>query len=75
MTLALHHMCSSLWPGIASEGILYFKDLTAPAVFLQTLSTPLGTLGAIVPLCLVLLYTVSSELSAGGGLNERFLND
>eukprot|EP00983_Pelagomonas_calceolata_P021093 662013-Pelagomonas_calceolata.AAC.3 len=58
-------MCASVWPGLDSEGILYFKDLTNPPVFLETLSTPCGTAGAVLPLALVLLYarTLSSSLA------------
>lgn len=65
LTAALKYMCSSLWPGFVTGGTLYFKDLTAPAVYLQTLSTPLGTMGAVMPLSLVLLYISSIDLAAG----------
>ncbi|KXZ57013.1 hypothetical protein GPECTOR_1g915 [Gonium pectorale] len=66
LTLALRRMCDSLWPGLTGEGLLYFTDLTAPPVYLQTLSTPFGTAGAILPLGLVLLYVSAMDRSAGG---------
>lgn len=66
LTLALRRMCDSLWPGLTSEGALYFTDLTAPPVYLQTLSTPYGTAGAILPLGLMLLYASAVDRSRGG---------
>ncbi|KAG2433575.1 hypothetical protein HYH02_012691 [Chlamydomonas schloesseri] len=66
LTLALRRMCDSLWPGLTSEGALYFTDLTAPPVYLQTLSTPYGTAGAILPLALMLLYSSAVDRSKGG---------
>ncbi|KAF5842472.1 hypothetical protein DUNSADRAFT_7082 [Dunaliella salina] len=68
LTSSLNTMCASVWPGFDSEGILYFKDLTNPPVFLETLSTPYGSAGAVLPLALVLLYarTLSSSLAVRG---------
>ncbi|KAG2442265.1 hypothetical protein HXX76_002352 [Chlamydomonas incerta] len=66
LTLALRRMCDSLWPGLTSEGVLFFTDLTAPPVYLQTLSTPYGTAGAILPLALMLLYSSAVDRSRGG---------
>ncbi|PNH04291.1 hypothetical protein TSOC_009558 [Tetrabaena socialis] len=66
LTLALRRMSDSLWPGLTAEGLLYFTDLTAPPVYLHTLSTPFGTAGAILPLALVLLYVSAVDKSAGG---------
>ncbi|EFJ48647.1 hypothetical protein VOLCADRAFT_117564 [Volvox carteri f. nagariensis] len=66
LSLALRRMSDSLWPGFTGEGLLYFQDLTAPPVYLQTLSTPYGTAGAILPLALVLLYVSAADRSAGG---------
>ena len=66
LSVALGRMSSSLWPGLASEGALYFTDLTSPAVYLETLSTPFGTLGVVLPLALVLMYTSSVDLTAAG---------
>lgn len=68
LTLALRQMCDALWPGMASEGGLLFKDLTSPPVILQTLSTPFGTAGAILPLAIFFVYLSVLELSAGGEL-------
>ncbi|GAX79742.1 hypothetical protein CEUSTIGMA_g7183.t1 [Chlamydomonas eustigma] len=65
ITTSLSRMSSSMWPGFATEGLPGLTDLTSPALFLQTLSTPYGTLGAILPLGLVLLYTSSTDLTAG----------
>jgi len=59
-------MCTSVWPGLDSEGLLYFKDLTNPPVFLETLSTPYGTAGAVFPLGLVLLYSRALGSSLAG---------
>ncbi|GIL51732.1 hypothetical protein Vafri_7664 [Volvox africanus] len=66
LSLALRRMSDTLWPGFTAEGLLYFQDLTAPPVYLQTLSTPYGTAGAILPLAIVLLYVSAADRSAGG---------
>ncbi len=63
----MKRMSANLWPGLTSEGLpMLIPDLTAPPVYLQTLSTPYGTMGAVLPLVLVLLYSSSIEMSAGG---------
>ena len=59
-------MCASVWPGLESEGILYCTDLTNPPVFLETLSTPYGTAGAVLPLGVLLLYTRALQASVAG---------
>ncbi|GLI69238.1 hypothetical protein VaNZ11_013813 [Volvox africanus] len=66
LSLALRRMSDTLWPGFTAEGLLYFQDLTAPPVYLQTFSTPYGTAGAILPLAIVLLYVSAADRSAGG---------
>lgn len=35
LTSGLNAMCEAMWPGLASEGLLFFRDLTSPPVFLQ----------------------------------------
>ncbi|GIL86695.1 hypothetical protein Vretifemale_14945 [Volvox reticuliferus] len=66
LSLALRRMSDTLWPGFTAEGLMYFQDLTAPPMYLQTLSTPYGTAGAILPLAIVLLYVSAADRSAGG---------
>lgn len=65
-------MCASLWPGLVNEGPPFCQDLTAPPVYLQTLSTPCGTMGAVIPLGITLLYISSIDLSAGGEQEQTF---
>ncbi|GFR40737.1 hypothetical protein Agub_g1347 [Astrephomene gubernaculifera] len=67
LTSALQRMSDTMWPGLNTEGTLYFGDLTSPPVFLQTMSTPYGTAGAMIPLALVLLYVSAVDKSAGAG--------
>ncbi len=72
LTLALRRMSENLWPGLTSEGALYFPDLTAQPLYVATLSTPYGTAGAILPLALVLLYvSIADRAAAGGSLHIR----
>ncbi|KAG2498063.1 hypothetical protein HYH03_003824 [Edaphochlamys debaryana] len=65
LTQAMRRMSEGLWPGLVNEGALYFGDLTAPPVYLQTWSTPYGTAGAILPLALVLVYLSGTDRAAG----------
>jgi hypothetical protein len=65
-------MCEAVWPGMNNEGLMYFTDLTNPPVFWETLSTPYGTAGAVIPLALVLLYTRTLSSSLAGEPIELF---
>ncbi len=63
---ALGGMSAALWPGLATEGPVALRDLTSPPVFLGTLSTPFGTMGAVVPLVLLLTYVRGVDTSTAG---------
>ncbi len=60
-------MSDNLWPGLTSQGLPPFTDLTAPPLILSTLSTPFGTAGTLIPLGLALMYNSAVDRSAGGG--------
>ena len=61
---ALRHMSTNLWPGLASEGLMGLNDITLPPIsFSPALTAPHGTMGALIPLGLVLAYTKAAENS------------
>lgn len=71
LSVSLRQMCGTLWPGLPTEGILWFKDLTLPALELSPLACPLGVSGLLVPLGLFWLFLQSVEASPigeGGGV-------
>ena len=69
MTSALRHMSTNLWPGLAAEGLIGLTDLTQPPLTLApTLMAPHGTMGALIPLGLVLAYTNAAENSPASGI-------
>ena len=47
--LSVRGMAAAHWPGFETGGLLWFTDLTAPALRLAELSAPLGSLGAALP--------------------------
>ena len=39
---AIRRMCAAEWPGLADGGILWFCDLTLPALDVSTMTAPMG---------------------------------
>ena len=71
LTSALRHMSTALWPGLANEGLIGLTDLTQPPFSLSpNLSAPHGTLGALIPLGLVLAYTRAAESSSASDVRQ-----
>lgn len=69
-TSALRHMSTNLWPGLASEGLMGLNDLTQPPLtFSPTLSAPHGTMGALIPLGMVLAYTRAVDHSSASNVS------
>eukprot|EP00798_Chlamydomonas_sp_ICE-L_P002401 gene2401-8710_t len=68
LSLSLKQMSTNCWPGLTTEGPMFFVDLSSPPVYLQTLSTPFGSMGALMPLALVLIATTSADKSAATGV-------
>lgn len=66
LTGGLSVMSAALWPGLVDQGTLYFKDLTAPPLYPQHLSTPYGTMGTVLPLLGVLMHVRAVDNSAAG---------
>jgi len=66
LTMSLRRMSENLWPGLVDQGFLIFRDLTPPPLYLDTMSTPFGTAGAIFPLAISLMYARCVDLSASG---------
>lgn len=66
LTSALRQMSTGMWPGLSTEGLPFYTDLTSPAVFLETMSTPFGSAGAVLPLAITLAYINIIDRSSGG---------
>ncbi|MEW5317121.1 MAG: hypothetical protein WDW38_008448 [Sanguina aurantia] len=66
LTSALRQMSTGMWPGLSTEGLPFYTDLTSPAVFLETMSTPFGSAGAVLPLAITLAYINIVDRSSGG---------
>lgn len=64
LSAALREMCHVSWPGLLDGGVLYFTDLTQPAVQVAGWATPYGVAGVIMPLVLFLTYKSTVEYSA-----------
>ena len=45
LTMTLRLMCARGWPGLASEGCLWFQDLTQRPLILATGEMPMGPVG------------------------------
>lgn len=65
-TSGLHAMSAAVWPGFPLGGPPGLRDLSSPPVFPGTLSTPFGTMGAVVPLAIILTYVRGVDKSATG---------
>lgn len=60
--MAIRRMSLTGWPEFTSGGALWFPDLTQAAVTWGTMSSHLGLLGAVLPLCVTLAYLGSIEV-------------
>eukprot|EP00879_Flechtneria_rotunda_P009668 GHRR01010116.1.p1 GENE.GHRR01010116.1~~GHRR01010116.1.p1 ORF type:complete len:364 (+),score=124.25 GHRR01010116.1:183-1274(+) len=61
MSAALRQMAYSQWPGLTSEGLWWFTDLTQPSVVWGTWVCPYGVAGVLLPLGLTALYLKTIE--------------
>jgi membrane protein insertase Oxa1/YidC/SpoIIIJ len=65
MSAALRQMAGAAWPGLSSEGALWFPDLTAPSVVVGTgWVTPLGVAGLFLPLGVLAAYMATVDRAA-----------
>ena len=64
MSAALRQMAGSAWPGLSSEGALWFPDLTVGSVVLGSWATPLGVSGLFLPLGALAAYMASVDRAA-----------
>lgn len=53
------------WPGLTSEGALWFQDLTQPAIVMATEEMPLGQAGLVLPLLVYGMTMFSLRLGFG----------
>jgi hypothetical protein len=56
-----------MWPGLDSEGLAWFADMTRPAVEWGTWETPFGVAGALLPLAIFGCYVRTVEYTSVGG--------
>jgi YidC/Oxa1 family membrane protein insertase len=67
--VSIRSMARDRWPGFESGGTAWFPDLTAPAVDVVTLTTPMGIAGVVLPLTVaVAMY---ANIDAAFGATER----
>jgi tetratricopeptide (TPR) repeat protein len=65
MSAALRQMAGAAWPGLASEGALWFPDLTVPSVVVGGgWVTPLGVAGLFLPLGVLAAYMATVDRAA-----------
>ncbi len=55
---AIRRMCMAEWPGLADGGVLWFEDLTLPALDVSTATAPMGRYRCI-PECSTRLHALS----------------
>ncbi|KAL4523864.1 hypothetical protein Ndes2526B_g08095 [Nannochloris sp. 'desiccata'] len=66
---SIRSMALQRWPGFNTGGTAWFLDLTAPALDVATLSTPMGIAGVVLPLTVaVAMY---ANIDAAFGATER----
>ncbi|KAG2484553.1 hypothetical protein HYH03_016688 [Edaphochlamys debaryana] len=73
VSTSLGMMCRAPWPGLATEGALWFQDLTLPAVLLgpggltdlESAALPMGPVGLALPLLVYALTMTSLRLGVG----------
>ncbi|KXZ43880.1 hypothetical protein GPECTOR_78g68 [Gonium pectorale] len=65
VSATLGMMCRAPWPGLSSEGALWFPDLTQPAVLMATGQLPLGPAGLALPLIVYGMTMASLRLGFG----------
>ncbi len=60
------------WPGLTTEGALWFPDLTLPAYVMDTGDMPYGHAGFVLPLLVYGMTMTSLRLGVGAaGLRQR----
>ncbi|KAI8473604.1 MAG: hypothetical protein J3K34DRAFT_518889 [Monoraphidium minutum] len=64
MSAALRHMSAMAWPGLETEGLGWFADMTAPAVEWGTWVTGYGVAGALLPLGVFGAYVRTLEYTS-----------
>jgi len=64
--LAVRSMAAQQWPGFTSEGLMWFTDLTQPAMSLLHNAAPMGTAGGLLPMAVLGVYLANIERSFGG---------
>ncbi|GLI67774.1 hypothetical protein VaNZ11_012037 [Volvox africanus] len=65
VSTTLGMMCRLPWPGLTSEGTLWFPDLTKTAVVMETGEMPLGPAGLLLPLLVYGMTMTSLRLGFG----------
>ena len=66
MSAALRQMSAMMWPGFDSEGLVWFVDMTKPAVEWGTWVCPYGLAGVFLPLAVFGAYVRTLEYTSVG---------
>jgi tetratricopeptide (TPR) repeat protein len=73
--VALRMMALAHWPGLETQGALWFPDLTLVPLVVETLEQPMGTPGLIMPSVLVAMTLTSLRLGFGATNASRLYED
>uniref|UniRef100_A0A7S1X4K8 Uncharacterized protein n=2 Tax=Tetraselmis chuii TaxID=63592 RepID=A0A7S1X4K8_9CHLO len=68
--MAVRSMAVQQWPGFATEGLMWFSDLTQPAMVLMHNAAPMGTAGGLLPMAVLSVYLANIHRSFGGAVNS-----
>ncbi|KAK9816818.1 hypothetical protein WJX72_005353 [[Myrmecia] bisecta] len=63
--ISIRTMTLSHWPGMDAGGLLWFSDLTKPALDLHLLAAPLGSVGVVIPAAVAAVMFANVDVSFG----------
>lgn len=66
LSMGLRQMAASQWPGLTTEGLAWFVDLTQPSVMYGSWVCPYGVAGVGMPFALLVLYLKTVQQSPLG---------
>lgn len=73
--VALRMMAGAHWPGLDTQGILWFPDLTLVPLVVESLEQPMGPSGFILPSILVAMTLTSLRMGFGATNASKLYED
>ena len=73
--VALRMMAMAHWPGLETQGALWFNDLTLAPIVIETMEQPMGPTGFILPSILVAMTLTSLRMGFGASGASRLYQD